>query len=123
MLAGSVEDSKVPPAGFGKGARKCFSIFWNRPNHTPARPTPNQPPSDKIKLTRSELESYARKLLVESNPNALAAELSRMRLSPGGIRNDDDLEGANMSCRDAVEVVTRHSKKGVFKCSARRHVY
>ncbi|CCO33369.1 hypothetical protein BN14_07444 [Rhizoctonia solani AG-1 IB] len=96
MLAGSVEDSKVPPAGFGKGA---------------PRPTPNQPPSDKIKLTRSELESYARKLLVESNPNALAAELSRMRLSPGGIRNDDDLEGANMSCRDAVEVVTRHSKK------------
>ncbi|CAE6464201.1 unnamed protein product [Rhizoctonia solani] len=76
-----------------------------------SRPAPNQPPADKTKLTRSELESYARKLLVESNPNSLAAELSKMRLSPGGMRNDDDLEGANMSCRDAVEVVTRHSKK------------
>ncbi|KAJ1310699.1 hypothetical protein OPQ81_009224 [Rhizoctonia solani] len=95
MLVGNVEDVKVPQASPGKGT---------------ARPTGNQPPADKNKLTRSGLESYARKLLVESNPNALAAELSKMRLSPGGFRNDDD-ESANMSCRDAVEVITRHSKK------------
>ncbi|KAF8760720.1 Rgp1 protein [Rhizoctonia solani] len=96
MLVGSVEDNKASPAGFEKG---------------PPHPAPNRSLADKIRLTRSELESYARKLLVESSPNTLAAELSKMRLSPGGMRNDDDLEGANMSCRDAVEVVTRHSKK------------
>ncbi|CAE6432200.1 unnamed protein product [Rhizoctonia solani] len=93
MLVGSVEDSKVPPAGPGK-----------------ARPIASQPLAEKNKITRSGLESYARKLLIESNPNALAAELSKMRISPGGMRNDDD-ETGNMSCRDAVEVVTRHSKK------------
>ncbi|KAF8741646.1 Rgp1 protein, partial [Rhizoctonia solani] len=96
MLVGSVEDNKASPAGFEKG---------------PPHPAPNRSLADKIRLTRSELESYARKLLVESSPNTLAAELSKMRLSPGGMRNDDDIEGANMSCRDAVEVVTRHSKK------------
>ncbi|KAG8758312.1 hypothetical protein FRC11_003892, partial [Ceratobasidium sp. 423] len=95
MLAGSVEDSKVSPTGPGKST---------------SRLTTSQPPPDKNKLTRLGLESYARKLLVESNPNALAAELSKLRLSPGGFRNEDD-ESANMSCRDAVEVVTRHSKK------------
>ncbi|ELU40813.1 Rgp1 domain-containing protein [Rhizoctonia solani AG-1 IA] len=93
-----------------------ISIFpSNHTNQTLAHPAPNRSLADKIRLTRSELESYARKLLVESSPNTLAAELSKMRLSPGGMRNDDDLEGANMSCRDAVEVVTRHSKKGPFK--------
>ncbi|QRW19768.1 Rgp1 domain protein [Rhizoctonia solani] len=96
MLVGSVEDNKASLAGFEKGA---------------PHPAPNRSLADKIRLTRSELESYARKLLVESSPNTLAAELSKMRLSPGGMRNDDDIEGANMSCRDAVEVVTRHSKK------------
>ncbi|EUC65684.1 Rgp1-domain protein [Rhizoctonia solani AG-3 Rhs1AP] len=93
MLVGSVEDSKISPVDSGK-----------------ARPATNQPSADKNKLTRLGLESYARKLLIESNPNALAAELSKMRVSPVGTRNDDD-ESANMSCRDAVEVVTRHSKK------------
>lgn len=80
------------------------------------RPSPSSPPIDKDRLTRTELESYARKLIIKSNPNTLAAEINNLQLSLGRLgANEDELEAANMSCRDAVEVVTRHSKKGTPK--------
>ncbi|KAF8603191.1 Rgp1-domain-containing protein [Ceratobasidium sp. AG-I] len=98
MLVGSVEEGNGIGLGLGELGKGPLSLSKS---------------PEKGKITRKELEIYARRL-VASAPDPLAAGISKLRLSaPNGVGADtyEDDEGANMSCRDAVEVVTRHSKK------------
>ncbi|QRV76963.1 Rgp1 domain protein [Ceratobasidium sp. AG-Ba] len=72
----------------------------------------NPTPFDKGKITRKELETYAKRLLATA-ANGLVDGVNGLKINPNPNAYDDD-EGADMSCRDAVEVVTRHSKKMSF---------
>ncbi|KAG8698972.1 hypothetical protein FRC09_006912 [Ceratobasidium sp. 395] len=69
--------------------------------------------SDTNKVTRGELEAYAKRLLATSPASNLTNGINKLQLQPPISLVEED-EGANMSCRDAVEVVTRHSKKVSF---------
>lgn len=100
MLVGRVEEGKTIGLGLGELEKGFIS--------STALKSP-----EKGKITRKELEIYAGRL-VASVPDPLAAGISKLQLSaPNGLGPNtyEDDEGANMSCRDAVEVVTRHSKK------------
>ncbi|KAG8745444.1 hypothetical protein FRC10_007987 [Ceratobasidium sp. 414] len=103
MLVGGVEEGK------SRGLKE------ERGNPLVHLPT-NSTPSNKGKITRRELEAYAKRLLA-ANPGALSNGMSKLQLQlPNGPATNtyEDDEGADMSCRDAVEVVTRHSKKVSF---------
>lgn len=115
MLVGRVEEGKSGlherESGLGKLALNFF--FFNSDNlclALKAHISANSTSSDKGKITRGELETYAKRLLA-AHPNGLANGVNGLKLGPIANTYEDD-EGADMSCRDAVEVVTRHSKKG-----------
>ncbi|KAG8682664.1 hypothetical protein FRC08_014818, partial [Ceratobasidium sp. 394] len=102
MLVGRVEEGK-------SGGLKERDSPLAHPSTNPISP-------DKGKITRGELEAYAKRLLA-TTPGAITNGMSKLQLqSPGGLAANtyEDDEGTDMSCRDAVEVVTRHSKKVSF---------
>ncbi|KAG9125759.1 hypothetical protein FRC07_006318 [Ceratobasidium sp. 392] len=104
MLVGRVEE--------GKSGERDIGIVQISTSST-------QP--SKGKITRGELEAYAKRLLAASPANGMTNGMSKLQPhSPGGLADDDD-EGTDMSCRDAVEVVTRHSKKVSFDIAKDGH--